>query len=370
MSREYGLWQWDIYAFPFLKGQMMRIRSLIALMLLLHMLPAIGLGFEKESEHFIFSYEAPDSGIVDSIMNRLERCYPRITGDLQLTITLKTKVHIYPTLQAFHDAIGWSNAPDWLVGMGTSEIFAVSPLNPGPVHTYREMLENVFIHEFTHICTGRINTALPSWLSEGFACYEGGPYYSTASVRTAYASLGRIPSLDELGASYNNFVSLGGYPFSLTIARFAIGRYGMDAMRRFIIRPYDFSVFAGATKDQFQLDWYEYVREKYLGPTDIAGPAQNGRIVESGLGHNHPNPFNPSTIIPYRLATDSHIRMEVFDINGRCVSQLADEYRSAGMHSVRFDGTSLSDGVYVVRWRATSQDGHTATGSRRIILIK
>ena len=42
----------------------------------------------------------------------------------------RSSVHFYPSLQEFHDAIGWSNAPDGVVGFGNREIYAVSHLNP------------------------------------------------------------------------------------------------------------------------------------------------------------------------------------------------------------------------------------------------
>ena len=133
---------------------------------------------QSESPHFIFYYEVQDSSVIDTIKSRLENNYDRITGDLQLNIQSKIKVHIYPSLQEFHNAIGWSDAPDWLCGVGWTDIYVVSPPDPGPAHSYNEIINNVFVHEFTHVCTAKINTNIPIWLSEGFACYEGGPYYS------------------------------------------------------------------------------------------------------------------------------------------------------------------------------------------------
>jgi hypothetical protein len=180
-------------------------------------------------------------------------------------VNKKIGVHIYPTLQEFHTAVGWPNAPDWFVGVGWSEIHVVSPLNPGPAHSYEEIMDNVFIHEFTHVCTGKINQNLPIWLNEGIACYEGGPYYNKASVVAACNNLGRIPTLDELNSSYDNFVNFGGYPLCLTISNFIVESYGMEKMSDFIRTPADYTIFSGLTKSEFQELWMEYVKVNYLG---------------------------------------------------------------------------------------------------------
>ncbi len=63
------------------------------------------------------------------------------------------------------------------------------------------------------------------------------------------------------------------------------------------------------------------------------------------LGPNYPNPFNPSTIIPYQLATTSPVRLEVFNILGQRVATLVDEEQSAGVYRARWDGTDAAGGA-------------------------
>jgi hypothetical protein len=62
-----------------------------------------------------------------------------------------------------------------------------------------------------------------------------------------------------------------------------------------------------------------------------------------------PNPFNPVTVVGYRLSVVGDVRLSVHDILGREVAVLANGIQQAGSHQVRFDATNLASGVYFVR---------------------
>ena len=87
------------------------------------------------------------------------------------------------------------------------------------------------------------------------------------------------------------------------------------------------------------------------------------------LGANYPNPFNPSTMIPYQLATAMYVRLEVFNILGQRVATLVDGEQSAGFHTASWDATdaageAVAAGVYLYR---LSGDGVQATRSMLLI---
>ena len=75
---------------------------------------------------------------------------------------------------------------------------------------------------------------------------------------------------------------------------------------------------------------------------------------EVALGPNYPNPFNPSTIIPYQLSASSPVRLEVFNVLGQRVATLVDDAQEAGTYRAGWDGTdalgrAAASGVYFYR---------------------
>ncbi|MBN2354993.1 PepSY domain-containing protein [candidate division KSB1 bacterium] len=74
------------------------------------------------------------------------------------------------------------------------------------------------------------------------------------------------------------------------------------------------------------------------------------------LMQNYPNPFNPQTHIRFRLAHPGFVEMDIYNLNGERVTTLLGEFRTAGLHSVMWDGTdaggkSVAGGVYLCRMK-------------------
>lgn len=93
--------------------------------------------------------------------------------------------------------------------------------------------------------------------------------------------------------------------------------------------------------------------DKYLYDTTslTAVLATNTIPGEYLLEQNYPNPFNPSTTIGYRMKFEAEVSIIVYDVLGREVSVLVDGVRPAGKHSVVFDASLLTSGVYFYQLR-------------------
>ena len=87
-------------------------------------------------------------------------------------------------------------------------------------------------------------------------------------------------------------------------------------------------------------------------PTDAE---QNSLPTVFTLAQNFPNPFNPATLISYQLPVNSEVRLAVYDMLGRNVATLVNGQIAAGRHTVNFDASGLSSGVYLYRLVAGSQ---------------
>lgn len=225
------------------------------------------LNLAKESQNFAFYSTNSDIEVLDSLAITLENNYSRITNCLGVQIEKKINVKVFPNIKSFHVAINYPNAPDWVVGSSIDdELMMVSPLNPGSSHTYKSLMQ-VIVHEFVHIAVyyargEKGSTALPIWLSEGYAQYEAGQIneYIRKSVKSSLIDK-TPPTWTQLDtASVIEFGKMNGYGLSVTKVEFLIVTYGIDKLVLLIKEPENIEIIYGLSKNVLEEQWIQYIK--------------------------------------------------------------------------------------------------------------
>ena len=99
--------------------------------------------------------------------------------------------------------------------------------------------------------------------------------------------------------------------------------------------------------------------------TDIKDEAHAVLPVEYSLSQNYPNPFNPTTAINYALPQSGNVSLVVYNIRGEEVAFLINGTVPAGVHSVNWDASTVSSGIYF--YRLTVGD---LTETKKMLLLK
>ncbi len=83
------------------------------------------------------------------------------------------------------------------------------------------------------------------------------------------------------------------------------------------------------------------------------------------LQQNYPNPFNPSTTIQYQIPKSGLVTLKVYDVLGREVKTLVNQYQNVGSHEINFNAANLSSGVYFYQLR-----GGNFVSTKKMILLR
>lgn len=109
---------------------------------------------------------------------------------------------------------------------------------------------------------------------------------------------------------------------------------------------------------------------------NLSDEIEIGIPMKYSLYQNYPNPFNPSTVIDYDIPEDANVTLKIFDMTGRELLTLVNEFKSAGYYTQVFNpfgnGMSISSGAYFYRIESdpASGNGNGFVSAKKMVLLK
>ena len=214
-------------------------------------------------------------------------------------------------------------------------IFSGPPLN-GPIGVLKDAAGVLYIGNFTDGKVFRVDNGntlvqiadLPGWL--GFMILIKDNIYATAYQNH------RIYKIPIDGSGQSIFAGTG-----------TAGSADGNVLSAQFNTPN--GITATSTGDTIYISEYNPKRLRMI--TGVLGTTavENEEEVLDGfnLHHNYPNPFNPSTKISWQSPVSGRQTLKIFDVLGREIETLVDEYREAGVNSILYNvNSSLPSGVY------------------------
>jgi len=119
-----------------------------------------------------------------------------------------------------------------------------------------------------------------------------------------------------------------------------------------------------SAKNSFGKSDYSNIWSFSTKVTDVSGE-QNAIPTEYGFYQNYPNPFNPSTVIKYDLPKEGFVTIKIYNILGKEIKTLVNDFKRAGSYNVTFDAGNLPSGIYFCRIKSND-----FSAVRKLLLIK
>ena len=109
---------------------------------------------------------------------------------------------------------------------------------------------------------------------------------------------------------------------------------------------------------------------RFTTGTDVADEdAPDGLPTAFALHAPFPNPLRSTATVPVDVPAAAHVRVSVYDVQGRRVAVIVDEEMPAGAHHRAWSPAGLAAGVYVVRMEAAGSGG-AFVAARRVVVMR
>jgi len=244
------------------------------------------------------------------------------------TVAVDTLTSTYHVVEFYETASGWAGSK------------VKSGLNPKTVQTFGALDQDTWDLNVAIDKDGQILSV----------------YWLDAATSSATDTLPDIwMSSRSLTSSWSTPVNITQTPavaeFILHVAPY-LKSVGSNQYTAFLSREYENGTTAYPPVDTNPADIFGGTYTFTQAPSAVNDPA--GVPAKFELSQNYPNPFNPSTTINYTLANTANVKLTIVNALGQTVATVVNEQKPAGSHTVTFNGSNLSSGVYFYTLNAGS----------------
>ncbi len=114
-----------------------------------------------------------------------------------------------------------------------------------------------------------------------------------------------------------------------------------------------------------------------LKQVDFDGTFSYSEIVSADLNlntftlsQNYPNPFNPETVISFNIPEEGYLELKIYNIQGEQIDILSDGFVSSGSHSINWNASIITSGVYFYKLDFESKSGLKLSEVKKMVLAK
>ncbi len=247
--------------------------------------------------------------------------------------------HMGRVLKSTNAGLSWEDKTNNLPNLPveTGQCLAIDPFNPAVIYVGLRPQINEPGGLFKSTNGGE------SWIRIDSTLKQLDQWMRITSILTDMEKPGRIYiAMGEYGQPYTPSYASGGL--------FLTEDYGISWRR-----IYDGAVFSLYKDDQQTRNVFvntKFGLLKFLDTLTVITSVDfsNDEIPNRYfLYQNYPNPFNPSTNIQFNVSSRQFVTLKIYDILGREITTLINEYKEAGTHSIQFNAEELPGGVYFYR---------------------
>lgn len=194
----------------------------------------------KSNERFDLFCEEEDLDAAEILWQKVEENYVRIASDFQGDLSSKVSIYVYPDIDSFRKAIGWPEAPDWVIGhyrSGPHCISLVSPNHPGPVHNETSVFHSLVHHIVQSFVQEKSGPGTPRWLKAGIGLVEARQdFLNYKSFRRITTQPSLLPTLNllEAGDDIAIFQENDGFAASYLYVQFILNQWGWENLLKIL----------------------------------------------------------------------------------------------------------------------------------------